>query len=408
MKDIVITHGVRTPIAKTGQSLRNVPALELGSLVVRELLENRARIRPSEIDHVIFGQVKQSSDPSNIARVVALSSDIPDTVPAYTVHRQCGSGLQAIMDAYQMITCGEAGVIVAGGVENMSQSVYFMRNSRNGLGNGNYSIEDSLTEGGPGAIPKEIYGSNPMGITAENLASLYNISRLAQDEFAQLSQEKAARAVAQGYFKEQILPVSREGRIFDTDEHPFLSGLEKLGQLKPAFKKDGSVTAGNSSGRNDGAAAVLVTSSEKAGELGLKPMVRIRSIGSSGCDPTIMGIGPVECTRIALERAGLTMNDIDVIELNEAFAAQSIAVIEEWIKWGVDRESLMKKINPNGGAIALGHPLGCTGVALTVKCIYELNRVAEKRYGLITLCCAGGLGVAMIVEKYPFEGGREA
>ena len=403
MKEVVITHGVRTPIAKVEKSLKNFSDLELGKLVIKDLVNNRAKISADEIDHVIMGEVKQSADPSNIARVAALAAGIPADVPAYTVHRQCGSGLQAIMDAYQMILCGDAEVVLAGGVENMTRSVYFMRNSRSGLGSGDYVIEDSLTAGGPGAIPEDQYGSQPMGITAEKLADMYNIPRLRQDEFAQLSQEKAFAAISEGRFKEQILPIEVEtpkGKIvFDTDEHPFLSSIEKLGALRPAFKKDGSVTAGNSSGRNDGAAAVLVMAADKAAELGCKPMVKILSIASSGCDPSIMGIGPVECTRIALERAGLTIHDIDVIELNEAFSAQSIAVVEAWLKWGITEKDLMEKLNPNGGAIALGHPLGCTGAVLAVKCMYELLRVAEKRYGLITLCCAGGLGVAVIIEK---------
>lgn len=403
MKEVVITHGVRTPIAKIGKSLRGFTEVELGKLVMEELLKNRAKLPAEKIDHVILGQVKQSADPANLARVVALASGLPAQVPAYTVHRQCGSGLQAIMDACQMILCDDAEIVAAGGVESMSRSTYFLRNTRAGLGSGDYNIEDSLTAGGPGAIPKKQYGHQPMGITAENLADRYNISRLRQDEFAQSSQEKAAAAIREGRFKAQIMPVevdTPKGRVtFDTDEHPFLSSVEKLGALRPAFKKDGSVTAGNSSGRNDGASMLLVMSAERALELGYAPMVKIRAVASSGCDPTVMGLGPVECTRAALEQAGITINDLDVIELNEAFAAQSVAVIKEWKKWGIDESALLELINPNGGAIALGHPLGCTGAALTVKCIYELLRVPEKRYGLITLCCAGGLGVAMIIEK---------
>lgn len=403
MKEIVITHGVRTPIGKIGASLRNVSDLELASLVIDELIGKRAKLDPDEIDHVILGEVRQSSDPSNIARVAALASGIPEKVPAYTVHRQCGSGLQAIMDAFQLIESGEAKIVVAGGAENMSQAAYFMRGTQNGLGNGNYVIEDSLVAGGPASIPNHIYGSLPMGLTAENLAEQYGISREAQDQFAQRSQERMAKAIEAGRFKEQIVPVkieTEEGvRIFDTDEHPFLSSLEKISGLRPVFKKDGTVTAANSSGRNDGASVVLIMEKAEADRLGYKPLAKIRSIGSSGCDPTIMGIGPVKSTEIALQKAGLKINDLDVIELNEAFAAQSIAVIEEWKKWGISEEELLEKINPNGGAIAHGHPLGCTGAALSVKCMYELKRVPEKQLGLITLCCAGGLGVAVILEK---------
>jgi len=402
VKEVVITHAVRTPIGRIGGTIKDIPDKEMARQVVVELL-SRSKLNPAEIDHVIFGHVKQSADPANTARVVALMAGLPEDVPAYTVHRQCGSGLQAIMDSYQMIRCDEADVVVAGGTENMSQSAYFLRNARNGLGNGDHSIDDSLVQGGPGAIPENIYGNHPMGITAENLADKYQIPREEQDAFGLESQVRTDRAIKEGRFKEQILPVVVETAkgtvLFDTDEHPRMTTMEKLATLGPAFKKGGSVTAGNSSGRNDGAAAVLVMTADKAAELGYKPMARIISAAASGCDPTIMGIGPVECTRIALERVGLTINDLDVIELNEAFAAQSLAVLRDYMAMGIDQESLMAKVNPNGGAIAMGHPLGCTGAALTVKCLYELQRVPANRYGLITMCCAGGLGVAMIVEK---------
>jgi len=403
MKGVVITHGVRTPIGRIGGALRDVPVGELGSLVVRELLK-RAQVAKGEVDHVIMGQIRQSSDPSNIARVVSLSAGLPESVPAYTIHRQCGSGLQAVIDAAQMIRCDEAEGVVAAGAENMSQATYYLRNARHGLGTGDHLIEDSLVQGGPGSVPEEIYGFLPMGVTAENLAERYKISREEQDHFSLESQVKVARAIREGRFREQIVPVpvvSPKGvpSIFDTDEHPRMTTLEKLAALPPIFRKGGSVTAGNSSGRNDGAAALLVMAEQKAGELGLKARARILSSAVSGCDPAIMGIAPVECTRIALARAGLTLQEIDVIELNEAFAAQSLAVIHDWGWWGIDRKALLARINPNGGAIALGHPLGCTGVALTVKCLYELERVSSHRYGLITMCCAGGLGVAVVVEK---------
>jgi acetyl-CoA C-acetyltransferase len=403
MRDVVITHAVRTPIGRIGGSLRNIPEKELGRLVVEDLLK-RSGLTGREIDHVILGHVRQSSDPSNTARVVALTAGIPETVPAYTVHRQCGSGLQAIIDASQIIRAGEAEIIVAGGTENMSRSVYFLRDARHGLGNGDHPIEDSLVEGAPGAIPVEIYGRQPMGNTAENLAERYQIPREEQDAFSLESQVRASRAIREGRFREQILPVAitnPDGTTgtFDTDEHPRMTTLEKLSALAPAFNKGGSVTAGNSSGRNDGAAALLVMSAERARALGTKPMATILASASSGCDPRVMGIGPVECTRIALARAKLHLRDLDVIELNEAFAAQSLAVVRDWVASGVDRKTLLAKLNPNGGAIALGHPLGCTGAALTVKCLYELRRMPEHRYGLITMCCAGGLGVAMVIEK---------
>lgn len=402
-RQVVITHGVRTAIGKIGKSLKNTCDTELGTIVLNDLLNNRSKLDKNEIDQVIMGEVKQKADPANVARVAALNAGIPETVPAYTVNRQCGSGLQAIIDSYEMISTGEADLIVAGGVENMSQSVYFMRNAKNGLGNGAYSVEDSLTDGGPGAIPKKKYGYYPMGLTAEKLADIYGLTRTMQDEFSMNSQVKMAEAIKAGRFKEQIVPVPvKEGdnvRMFEVDEHPFLSSMEKLATLRPAFKKDGTVTAGNSSGRNDGAAAVLVMSEDKMRELGYKPMVKIVGVGSSGCDPTTMGLGPVECSKLAMSRAKITLKEIDVIELNEAFAAQSLAVIEEWKKLGVEEAELLEKINPNGGAIAHGHPLACTGVALTIKCMYELQRRPEAKYGLITLCCAGGLGVALVIEK---------
>ena len=402
-RQVVITHGVRTAIGKIGKSLKDTCDTDLAALVMGDLLKERAKLDPTEVDQVIFGEVKQKASPANVARVAALKAGIPEYTPGYTVNRQCGSGLQAIIDAYELIATGEADVIVAGGVENMSQSVYFMRNARHGLGNGAYSIEDSLTDGGPGAIPKEMYGYHPMGITAEKLAEVYGITREQQDEFAMSSQVKMAEAIRAGYFKEQIVPVpvgeGENARMFLVDEHPFLSSMEKLAALRPAFKKDGTVTAGNSSGRNDGASAVLVMSKEKQEALGYRPMARIIGVGSSGCDPTMMGLGPVESSRLAMSRAGVTLQDLDVIELNEAFAAQSLAVIEEWKKQGIGEAELLEKINPNGGAIAHGHPLGCTGSALTVKCMYELHRRPEAKYGLITLCCAGGLGVALVIEK---------
>lgn len=405
MIESVITHGVRTPIGKIGGALKDVSAERLLAHVIKNLIGVRAQLNLNDIDQVIMGQVKQSSASSNIARSAALLAKLDENTPAYTVHRQCGSGLQSIINADQMIRCAYADVAVAGGAENMSQSPYFLRHVRAGLGNGGCIIEDSLVAGGPGAIPVQRYGNQPMGITAENLAERYKISREEQDAFAMASQQKADKAIRQGRFQTQILPVETPGNIFDTDEYPFLSSMEKLAALQPSFKKNGSVTAGNSSGRNDGAAAVLVMSREACRRMGYRPMARILAAASSGCDPLVMGLGPVACTKKALKQAGLTLKDMDVIELNEAFAAQAIAVIREWEAWGISREQLMKKINPNGGAIALGHPLAATGAVLTVKCMYELHRRPQSRYGLITLCCGGGLGVALILEKT--EGGRK-
>lgn len=402
MREVVITHGVRTPIGKFGQSLKEIDDISLGKQVLAELVHVRADLDPHEIDHVILGKVKQNASLANVARNVSLAAKLAEETPCFTVHRQCGSGLQAIMDGFEIIKAEEAEVIVAGGVENMSQSAYFIRNTQNGLGSsGNVRIEDSLIAGGPSSIPIKKFGNFPMGLTAENLADQYDISRDAQDQFAQESQERMAQAMASGYFDSQLLPVKNSAGdvVLAQDEHPFLSSIEKLGSLRPVFKKDGSVTAGNSSGRNDGAAAVLMMTQEKAEKLGYQPLAKVISIGASGCDPLIMGIGPVESTRIALKKADLTIDQLDVIELNEAFSAQSLAVIEEWSKWSQSKKKLREKINPNGGAIAHGHPLGCTGAALTVKCMYELQRIESHRYGLISLCCAGGLGVSVIIEK---------
>lgn len=395
MKSVYITSGVRTPIGKMGGSLKDIDPLDLGSMVVEELLR-RSNQNKENVDQIVFGSVRQSAAIPNLAK--RISDTIGLNAPGYTVHRQCGSGLQAIMDSYEIIGNGECDVIIAGGAENMSQSNYFIRGGKNGLGNGDVTIEDALVGGGPGAIPKSKYGYNVMGETAEKLADKYSISRLEQDEFAQESQERMARAQENGFFDTQIMPIKVGDKVFAKDEHPFLSNLEKLSTLRPVFRKEGTVTAGNASGRNDGAAAVLIVSEDKlVGSKG-KEVFKIISSGTSGCDPTIMGIGPVESTNKALKNAGLTLDEIDVIELNEAFAAQSLAVVSEWEKISTKKD-LRDRINPNGGAIAHGHPLAATGTMLTIKCMNELLSSKDKKYGLITLCCAGGLGVSMIIEK---------
>lgn len=408
-ESVYIVAGCRTPIGKIGGSLRNVGSEALATLVVETLIKDRVHLDPNMVDQIILGEVKQRSTPSNLARYTALNSCLGPRVPGYTVHRQCGSGLQAIMDGADQITTGNAKTIVAGGAENMSQSVYFIRNASQGLGNGDHVIEDSLTAGGPGAVPVATYGNLPMGITAENLADRYQISRESQDAFAQRSQERMAHAMNEGYFETQIVPVAlADGRVFAKDEHPFLSNLEKLATLRPAFKKGGSVSPGNSSGRNDGAAVVLLMSESTVNTNHMEPMARIVAHAASGCDPAVMGLGPVESTKLALQKANLTLHDMDVVELNEAFAAQSLAVLHEWQQWGVSEAELSAKVNPNGGAIAHGHPLGCTGAALTVKCMYELMR-RSLRYGLISLCCAGGLGVTLIIENVSeMEGEKHA
>lgn len=393
MKEVVIVESVRTAIGKLGGSLMTQTADYLGAAVIKELL-TRAQLDPNEVDEVILGQAKQSADQSNVARLASLRADIPLEVPGYTVHRQCGSGLQSINNAAQQIALGLSDVIIAGGTESMSTAPYYIRNARYGLNVGNSQILDPNTESQPGSQP-ESYGLKTMGETAENLAEKYSISREAQDAFAYQSQLRTENAMKNGYFDMQIVPYEIKTRktteVFKVDEHPRLTPVEKLATLKPVFREGGTVTAANASGRNDGAAALLIMSKEKAEQLGLQPKVKIIAQAAAGVDPSIMGIGPVPATRKALKQVGLSIEDIDVIELNEAFASQSLAVIEEL---GLDQ----RKVNPNGGAIAMGHPIGATGAILMTKLIHELERTG-KRYGLVTLCIAGGLGITTIVEN---------
>jgi len=396
MKSVVITSAVRTPVGNIGGVFRDILAVELARTVLEEAVK-RSGIEKSIVDEIILGQAKQSTDAPNIARVAALEGGFPEEVPAYTVHRQCSSGLQAILNAAWQIQAGYGDVIVAGGVESMSTAPYYLRNARYGYKSGNGELLDPNTESQPKSQPEDMYGTFTMGMTAENLADKYGITREEQDEFAYASHVKAVAAIDAGRFKDEIVPVSvRVGRgetaLVDTDEGPRRdTSLEKMAKLKPAFKTGGSVTAGNSSSRNDGAAAVVVMSEEKAAQLGIKPLARFVAAGIAGVNPTIMGIGPVPATRKALEKAGLKLDDVGLIELNEAFAAQSLAVVREL---GINREIL----NVNGGAIALGHPLGCSGTRISVTLIHEMLR-RNTRYGLATICVAGGLGVSTIFEN---------
>lgn len=394
MRNVVITDASRTAIGKLGGSLINENVDLLASTVIADVLK-KGNLSPAEVEEVILGQAKQSADASNLARVSALRSGVLKETPAYTVHRQCGSGVQSINSAAQQIMCGLSDVIIAGGAESMSTAPYYMRNIRFGLKSGNGMLLDPNTESQPGSQPYEDYGDLNMGVTAENLADKYNISRSEQDEFAHRSQENTENAIEKGYFNEQIVPYAvkkrKETIEFKVDEHPRKTSVEKLSTLKPVFKEGGSVTAGNSSGRNDGASALIVMSEEKALELGKTPKVRIISQASAGVKPDYMGIGPVPSTLKALKQASLKLEDIDIIELNEAFSAQSLAVIKEL---NMD----LNKVNPNGGAIAMGHPIGATGAILMTKLMYELERTG-KRYGLVTLCIAGGMGISTIVEN---------
>lgn len=394
MSNVVIIDSVRTAIGKLGGALENVPADFLAAAVLDEVIK-RADIPKESIDEVIMGQAKQSSDASNLARVASLRAGFPVEVPGYTVHRQCGSGIQAINSASQQIQCGFGDVVIAGGAESMSTAPYYMRNIRFGLKSGNGQLLDPNTESQPGSQPIEDYGMLTMGMTAENLAEKYSISRTEQDEFAFRSQENAKRAISTEIFSKEIVPYqikTKKGlKEFNVDEHPRETSLEKLASLKPVFKKNGTVTAGNSSGRNDGASALILMSEEAAKRHGKKPKARVIAQAAAGVSPNFMGLGPVNSTLKALQMSGLKLDDIDLIELNEAFSAQALAVIKE-LKLD------MNKVNPNGGAIAMGHPIGATGAILATKLIHELERTG-KRYGLVTLCIAGGLGISTIIEN---------
>jgi acetyl-CoA C-acetyltransferase len=394
LSNVVIIDSVRTAIGKLGGALENVPADFLAAAVLDEVIK-RADIPKESIDEVIMGQAKQSSDASNLARVASLRAGFPVEVPGYTVHRQCGSGIQAINSASQQIQSGLGDVIIAGGAESMSTAPYYMRNIRFGLKSGNGQLLDPNTESQPGSQPIEDYGMLTMGMTAENLAEKYSISRTEQDEFALRSQENARRAISTEIFTKEIVPYqikTKKGLMeFNVDEHPRETSLEKLADLKPVFKKNGTVTAGNSSGRNDGASALILMSEEAAKRHGKKPKARVIAQAAAGVSPNFMGLGPVNSTLKALQMSGLKLNDIDLIELNEAFSAQALAVIKE-LKLD------MNKVNPNGGAIAMGHPIGATGAILATKLIHELERTG-KRYGLVTLCIAGGLGISTIIEN---------
>ena len=402
MREVVITHAVRTAVGKLNGALSEYDEQKLGALVVQELLR-RSGTAPEEVDEIILGNVRMNTRPMDVARFSWLEAGLTPEVPGYTLHRACSSGSQAIFDACQIIGCGDAEVIVAGGVENMSKSAYFLRNARSGAGNKDLVFLDGLIESGPSNTPAEIYGQLSMGLTAENVAKQYGIRREAQDEFAFSSQCRAKRAIQEGAFREQILPVDG----FDTDEFPRDTTLEQLSQLKPVFSRDGSVTAGNSSGRNDGASAVLVMSRERADSLGIGYCLRHVRSAVVGVDPRIMGIGPIYATEKALKLAGLTIDQIDLIELNEAFASQSVAVLRTWASWSEKEsfETLLARTNVNGSGISLGHPLAATGAILTTKLFYELKKRSDARYAMVTMCIGGGMGLCSIFEVCRQRGG---
>lgn len=393
MKEVVIVDAVRTPVGSFGGALTGVPAVELGTIAVKELIK-RTGIDPAQVEELIFGCVLQGGQGQNVARQVLIGSGIPQEVPAMTVNKVCASGLRTVSLAAQVIKAGDADVVIAGGTENMSSAPYAIGKARWGARMNDDVLLDLMIHDGLW----EIFNNYHMGITAENVAEQYGISREEQDALGLLSQQRAEAAIKGGKFKDEIVPVvipQRKGdpKVFDTDEHPRLGTTgETLAKLRPAFKKDGTVTAGNASGINDGAAAILVMSAEKAKELGLKPLVKIVSYASAGVDPRIMGVGPIPATRKALEKAGLTLSDIDLIEANEAFAAQTLAVAKDL---GLDQA----KVNVNGGAIALGHPIGASGARILTSLLHEMKKREDVKKGLATLCVGGGMGAALIVEK---------
>lgn len=396
MKDAVITDCVRTAVGKMNGSLGEYDEQRLAAIVMDEVLR-RSKITANDVDEVIFGHVKMNTYPMNVARYGWLEAGLDESVPGYTLHRACSSGSQSIFDASQIIGCGDADIILAGGVENMTKSCYYLRNARNGVGTKDIVFKDNIMEGSAGNSPEEIYGELPMGLTAENVAEQYHIEREIQDLFAYTSQQRAKRAIDDGHFKEQIVPIND----FNTDEFPRGTTLEKLAELKSAFKKGGCVTAGNSSGRNDGASAVVVMSREKADELGYNYYLRHVASAVVGVHPSIMGIGPIGASKEVLKKAGLTISEIGLFELNEAFASQSVAVMREWASWSGKEtfESIWERTNVNGSGISLGHPLAATGGILTTKLFYELKNRPEAHYAMVTMCIGGGMGFASIFEQ---------
>jgi len=391
-REVVIVSACRTPVGSFNGTLKDTPAVELGTLVMKEAMK-RANISPEVVEEVVFGCVLQAAQGQNIARQCAIYAGIPETSTAFTINKVCGSGLRAVSLAAQMIKAGDVDVVVAGGTENMCMAPFALPKARYGYRMNNGTLVDCMIKDGLW----ESFNNYHMGMTAENVNDMYGITREEQDEFGFRSQQRALAAIAAGRFKDEIVPVvvkeKKKEIIFDTDEDPRDTSLEKMAKLGPAFKKDGgSVTAANASGINDGAAAFVVMSAEKAAELGVKPLFKIVSYASGGVNPKVMGLGPIPSSQKALAKAGLTVADMDLIEANEAFAAQSIAVGRD-MGW-----SDMEKVNVNGGAVALGHPIGASGARILVTLLYEMMK-RESHYGLATLCIGGGMGTALIVER---------
>ncbi|MBQ4576886.1 MAG: acetyl-CoA C-acetyltransferase [Firmicutes bacterium] len=391
MREVVIVSAARTPIGSFGGTLKGTPTVTLGAIAVEEAIK-RAGISAEMVDEVVLGCVLQAGLGQNVARQISMAAGIPKEVPAMTINKVCGSGLRAVGLATSIIKAGDADIIVCGGAESMSMAPYVLPTARWGSRMGDTKMIDVMTNDGL----TDAFNKYHMGITAENVAEQWGLTREQLDEFSVWSQQKAEAAVKEGKFKEEIVPVvipQKKGDpiVFDTDEYPkFGASLEKMAKLKPAFKKDGMVTAANASGINDAGCAFVVMAKEKAEELGLDYLCKIKSYASAGVDPSIMGIGPIPSSRKAMELAGLTMDDIDLIEANEAFAAQALAVGKEL---GIPNE----KLNVNGGAIALGHPIGASGARILISLIYEMKK-RDSKYGLATLCIGGGMGTALIVE----------
>jgi acetyl-CoA C-acetyltransferase len=390
-REVVVLSGVRTAVGKFGGGLKDVPPTDLAAQVVRESVA-RSGAEPSDVGHVVFGNVIHTDvHDMYLARVATINGGLPIETPAFTLNRLCGSGLQAIVSAAQTISMGDTQFAVAGGAESMSRAPYWLPGARWGQRMGDGALIDPMV----GAL-SDPFEDCHMGVTAENVAEKWGVTREDQDALAVESHKRAARATAEGYFKDQILPVEVKGRkgttVVDTDEHVRTdASMEQMAKLKPAFSKEGTVTAGNAAGINDAAAAIVLADKEEADRRGLEPMARMIAYAHSGVEPSYMGIGPVPAVRTVLERAGLTVEDLDVIELNEAFAAQALAVAED-LKLPADRT------NPNGSGISLGHPIGATGCVLTVKALYELQR-SDGRFALVTMCIGGGQGIAAIFER---------
>jgi acetyl-CoA C-acetyltransferase len=392
MRTVIIASAARTPIGSFGGSLSSLSAVQLGQLVISEVIK-RTGLKPEQVEEVIMGQILQAGCGQNTARQAAVGAGIPDHVPSYTVNKLCGSGLKSVALGALAIAAGEADVIIAGGMESMSRAPYLLDKARSGYRMGNGVLEDTILKD---ALTDAFHNIH-MGITAENIADQYHISREEADAFALQSQQKAAKSIQEGHFKREIVPVAIPGRkgqevVVTEDEYPRRdTTMESLAKLRPAFREVGVVTAGNSSGINDAAAAVLLMELGAAGRAGIRPLARVAGWGSVGVDPKIMGMGPVGAIRKALEKAGLRLDDIDLVELNEAFATQSLAVIRE-----LRLDS--RKVNVNGGAIALGHPVGASGARVLVTLLHEMERQGLRR-GLASLCIGGGQGIAMIIER---------